>query len=327
MTYDIRNAPTGYVDSPEARAEVKAAFAASGIDISGENVAGEWQRKLSQGICYINLHDAEFDFIRGQGSSLVKSLRPVMDCGILRPFHQLTGICNGCSHSTGGWLSWVNRFVMAGDCPVPREVTFLGAYLLGRNGLRGDSGAYPNYTCKAYHDLGVLPVDCGGKYDLLNMTPEQQENLCVMMRDNPVFAREWLDAMAPLKTRVNSPQGAALVADSIASYYPTTFGAGVQNSVAPANGGISSIYSLGGQGHETCGTGLASYKGRTILLKTESWFGMDGFPGKNFPGYRVVIMTDAGPKTLWPGQGAVWLDDWMRYGPECWAIGWPGSAA
>lgn len=328
MSYDIyKNPPLGYVDSPEARAEVTSAFAAAGVDISGNSVAGEWQRLMSQGVAYINLHDAEVDFTRAMGSSLVKSRRAVMDCGVFSPLDQQTGICNGCSHSCAGWLSWVNRYVNSGDCPVPREVLFLAPYLLGRAGLRGDSGAYPNYTCKGFHELGVLPVDCGGKYKFREMTIYQQEDLCVQMRDNPRFGPEWIESMAPLKTRVYFPQGSSLVADCIASRYPVTFGTSVQNTEAPNPGGISGIYRLNG-GHETCGSGLASYKGRTILLKTESWWGANYFPGSKFgPSYRITIQTDAGPKLLYPGQGAMWLDEWMRYGPECWAVGWPGSAA
>src|SRR5207245_36517 len=131
---------------------------------------------------------------------------------------QQTGICNGCSHSCAPWLSWCFRFVNSGDCPVPREVTFLGGYLLGREmGLlsRGDSGAFPNYTAKGYHELGVLPVDAAGKYNFRDMTPEQQESICIALRDKPSLLSEWVAAMAPLKTRVYSPNQAALVADCL----------------------------------------------------------------------------------------------------------------
>jgi hypothetical protein len=324
--------PMGYVDCQVARADVASAFAAAGVDISGKTVAGEFQRKLSQGVSYINLHDFEVDFIRGQGASLVKSRRPVLDCGILSPLDQKTGICDGCSHSTAAWLAWVARFVNAGDCPVPREVTFLAPYLMGRQGLRGDSGAYPNYTCKGYYENGVLPVDAGGKYKLRDMTIYQQEDVCVALRDNPVLLAEWLDAMAPLKTRVFNPNSGSLVADCIASYYPVTFGTCMQGNTAPNPGGVASLYVLRDPwmrpaGHETVGSGIAAYRGRIILLRSESWFGANFFPGGSFPGHRVAIHTDNGTKLLYPGQSAVWLDEWMNANVECWGVGWPGSAA
>lgn len=324
--------PMGYVNCPIARAAVKQSFAAAGVDLTTKSIHGEWARKKAEGVAYINLHDAEADFIRRQGPSLIRSRRNVMDCGVLQPISQRTGICNGCSHSVSGWLSWVNRFVRSGDCLVPREVTFIGGYLLGRQGLRGDSGAYPNYTAKGYHDIGVLPIDAGGKYNFRDMTPEQQESICEAMRDNPELSAEWLAAMAPLKSRVFNPDDAESVADCLASYYPVTFGSSMQTNVAPNPGGISSLYQLRDgwgrpAGHETAGSGLAVYKGRDILLKTESWWGANYYPGGAFPEHRVTIMTDDGPKLLYPGQGAMWLDEWMSHQPECWAYGWPGSAA
>lgn len=324
--------PMGYVDCPIARAEVASAFSAAGVDISGRSVEGEFQRKVSQGICYINLHDAEVDFIRGQMQSLVKSNRPITESGVLSPLDQKTGICNGCSHSTAAWLAWVNRFVNAGDCPVPREVTFIGAYLLGRQGLQGDSGAYPNYTAKGYHELGVLPIDCKGRYNFLNMSIYEQEDVCVSLRDNPSFQSAWIDAMAPLKARVFNPEAASLVADCVASFYPVTFGSSMQINVAPNPGGISGLYQLRDfwgrpAGHETVCSGVFTYQGETYGLKTESWFGADYFPGGKFKEHRITVQTDNGPKLLYPGQGAFKLSPWMSYKPECWAIGWPGSAA
>lgn len=322
--------PMGYVDCSVAREAVASAFAAAGVDISARSVQGECHRQLAAGVSYLNLHDAEADFVRGQGSSLVKSRRNVMDCGVLQPFSQRTGICNGCSHSAAGWLSWCYRYVNSGDCQSPREVTFLGGYLLGREMSllsRGDSGAFPNYTAKGYHEIGCLPIDAGGKYSFRDMTPEQQEDVCVAMRDRPSLSPEWVDAMAPLKTRVFNPTSAMLVADCLFSGYPVTFGTSIQGREAPNPGGISSVYGMSG-GHETCGSGIAALRGRLILLKTESWWNANHFPGGAFPGNRITIQTDAGPKLLYPGQGAVWLDEWMQRGnPECWAYAWPGSAA
>lgn len=324
--------PMGYVDCPVARADVASAFAAAGVDISGKTVEGEFKRKLSQGTFYVNLHDAEVDFIRGQGGSLVKSKRSVLDCGILSPLDQKTGICDGCSHSTAAWLAWVNRYVRSGDCPIPREVTFLAPYLMGRQGLRGDNGAYPNYTCKGYYENGVLPVDCGGKYDFRNLTIYQQEDLCVQMRDNPVLLAEWRDAMAPLKTRIFNPNSGSLVADCVFSFYPVTFGSSMQINTAPNPGGVSSLYQLRDgwgrpAGHETACSGAYSYQGRVYGLKTESWFGADYFPGGKFPEHRITVQTDEGQKLLYPGQGAFEMSSWMAANPECWAVGWPGSAA
>lgn len=323
--------PTGYVDSPAARVEVASAFSAAGIDISGKQVAGEFQRKLAEGVAYVNLHDAEADFVKRMGSSLVTCRRAVLE-GILSPLDQRTGICNGCSHSTAAWLAWVNRFIRAGDCPVPREVTFLCGYLLGRQGLRGDSGAYPNYTAKGFHDIGVLPIDCGGKYKFRDMTIYQQEDVCVALRDNPLLLPEWVDAMGPLKTRVFNPASGSLVADCMYSFYPVTFGTSMQGRTSPNPGGFSGLYMLRDPwgrpaGHETCGSGAGTYRGRAFILKTESWWGADFYPGTNFPKHRVTIQTDNGPRLLYPGQEAIWLDEWMQYKPECWAYAWPGSAS
>lgn len=323
--------PMGYVDCPEARAAVAASFAAAGVDLSGKPVAGEFKRQIAAGNCYINLHDYEADFIRGQGSALVKGNRNILG-GVLQPLSQRTGICNGCSHSCAPWLSWCYRFVNSGDCPIPREVTVLGGYLLGRQGLRGDSGAYPNYTAKGYHDIGVLPVDAGGKYRFDQMTPEEQEDVCIALRDAPSLRPEWVAAMALLKTRVFSIATADLVADCIASGYAVTFGSSMQMNVAPNPGGISSLYQLRDgwgrpAGHETTCSGIATLKGRVMGFKTESWLGANWYPSGNFPSHQITIQTDAGPKTLYPGQGAFWLDDWMNQGtPECWAYSYPGSA-
>jgi len=331
--YDIikNPPPMGYVDCPKARADVASAFAAAGVDISGKSVQGEFQRQIAQGNCYINLHDYEADFISRQMQTLVKSHRNIIG-GVLQPFSQRTGICNGCSHSTAPWLSWCYRFVNSGDCAVPREVTFLGGYFLGRQGLSGDSGAYPNYTAKGYHDIGVLPVDCGGKYDFANMTPEQQESICEALRDNPVLLKEWVAAMHPLKSRVFSPQDGNLVADCLASGYAVTFGSSAQINNAPNPGGVSSLYVLRDAwgrpaGHETCGSGVYTYRGEVFGMKTESWYGANYYPGGAFPEHRITVQTDAGPKLLYPGQGAFKLSDWMSYKPECWAYAWPGSAA
>ena len=335
---DFADFPTGYVDSPKAREVQLDAFAAAGVDLTTRTVAGEFQRLVSQGVSYLNLHDAEADFIRGAGAGLVRSLRNITPCGILEPFGQQTGICNGCSHSTGAWLSWCNRFVASGDCPEPREVTFLGGYLLGRELTmlsRGDSGAFPSYTIAGFHDFGVLPVDCGGKFNLRALPPHgptSQESLCVQMRDRPGLYPEWLAAMHPLKTRVFQPTNEASVLDCLASRYAVTFGSSYQARESSRANPVSALYMLTDgwgrpTGHETCGSGFFVYRGRAGLLKTESWWNANQYPGGDHHEKRVVIQTDSGPRQLYRGQCAIWADEWMRSRPESWAVGWPGSAA
>ncbi len=322
--------PLGYVFDQDVIDLNVAAFAAAGVDLHSGKFNGACEAKIEAGIAYENLQDYTRDFINGEGSRLVKSQRRIAASGILEPFGQVTGICDGCSFSEGAWVAWCVNFVRNGQGPVPREVLFVAPYLLGRGNLRGDSGAYPSYSAKGYHDVGVLPVDCGGRFEFRDMQPHgigSQEAVAVQLRDTPRLLPEWLAAMAPLRTRVFKPQSPWSLADCLASGFPVTVGSSKQITPAPVGGdGVSRLVQLRG-GHETLNDGWFTLRGRLGFLKRESWWNVK-FPGQAWPNMRVTIQTDNGPKQLYEGQGACWADEWWNVGqPEPWAIGFPGSVA
>lgn len=317
--------PTGYVYDAPSVALVKGTVA---LACGAENgIAG-----AASGVNYFNLTAFSADWLsRGD---CVTSRRRIIDLGadgkILEPLAQETGICDGCSFGEAAFESWCARYVMTGCGPKPRETSFLWPYLGGRELSitgRGDSGACPPYSAKLYHDVGALPVNCGGKFDMTNLPPHgsgSQEELCVQMRDNPRLLQEWVDAAAPFKCPVFSPDDAEMVADCVKTGRVVTFGCGYQSREAiVGSNGVSLLYRLNG-GHETRCTGFFRLNGRLGFLKSESWWNIL-FPGSKWPNHRVVIQTDDGPRTLYPGQCAVWADEWMRCQPECWGIGAPGS--
>lgn len=323
-TVDFSPMPTGYVRNDAATAAVSAACAGPVTAF-----AGSAKRMIDDGTHYHNLTSFVADYL--DHGSCITSRRRLVDCGkdgrIIDPLHQQTGICDGCSFGEAAFVAWCHRFVTEGTGDKPRETSFLWPYLGGRELSitgRGDSGACPPYSAKLYHDVGVLPVNCGGRFDMTNLPPHgsgSQEQLCVQMRDNPRLLQEWIDCAAPFKCMVYAPSDAWSVADCIATGRPVTFGCSYQiRETTPGTNGISSLYMLGG--HETFGSGFFTLGGRLGFIKTESW---GTFPASAWPNHRVTIQTDDGPKQLYPGQGAMWADEWMRCGPECWAIDAPGG--
>ena len=233
-------------------------------------------------------------------------------------------------------MAWCVNFVRNGQGPVPREVLFVAPYLAGRHGLSGDSGAYPSYSARAYHDWGLCPVDVPGPYDFRSMTPHgpnSQESVAIKMRDSTRVLNEWLDTMASLRCRVFKPQSMWSLADCVASGFPVTVGSDKQINSPQINGsGVSSLYQLRDRygrtaGHETLIDGWFTLGGRLGFIKRESWWNVL-FPGKGWADDRVTIQTDDGPRRLYEGQGACWADEWWNVGkPEPWAIGFPGSVA
>lgn len=316
--------PLGYIYDPEAIASAldSGLFAASaGVsEISGA--------AKSSGLSYFNLTAFCADFLRSNPE--VAGGRRTIDLGadgvILEPLGQQTGICNGCSHGEAAFQSWCHRYVTTGG-PVPQRVSFAWAYLAGRDSMyvkRGDSGAIPSLTIRAYHDYGVLPVGLTEFKDLLPHGPNSEESLCIRFRDNPkAFIDQYRMRAQPFKTRVYAPNGAWDVADCVHTGRAVTFGTGVQGREArPGTNGVSSLYSLNG-GHETFCSGWALVNGRLVFLKTESWYNANHYPGSQYPNNRVVLQTDDGPKLLYPGQCAVWADEWLSNRVECWAVGAP----
>lgn len=314
----MTNRPTGYVYDQSVIDSNVAAFAAAGVDLQSP-FAGSAQRLIDSGVTYVNLVDNEVEFLASNRSGYTKTGRKLTDAGSFQPVSQRTGICVGCGFSTAQWLAWISRYVTSGDCEIPQEVSLIAPYLLGRNGLRGDSGAYPSYSAKASHDFGVMAVkDVDG-----SMNPESQESMAVSLRDSAAMERSWIDAMASRKTRVYQPKEMMGVADCIANLYPVTVGMGYQiTESTPATKGISSFYKLNG-GHETCITGWFMSGGQLHFIKNESW---GDFPGSNWPDKRVTVNVDGrGPVKLYVGQGACKALDLWYYRPECWAIGYVGS--
>jgi len=320
VTTPIR--PLGANLDPVVRDSVMSAFGAAGADLSTVAFDGAFEAKRADGISFFSLRSAERDFIRAEGSRLIKSRRGITLSGVLAPIKQRTGICNGCSFSMAAWLSWVYRFVNSGTGPVPREVSFAAAYLGSRAGLRGDNGAYPSHAAKLFHDLGILPIDAPGKRNLREMTTSQQEDVAIWLRDDPVFEQSWLDAMSELRCRVMSPRSSASLLDAISAGYAGTTGMSVQcTEPQVGSNGISGLYRLNG-GHETALTGWGVLKDRVFVTKAESW---GDFPADSWPGKRIVVQTDGGPVTLAEGECAIWLDQLTPHSPELWNIGYASS--
>lgn len=334
MTEDLQLHPddplltfaTGYVLHEPSIEKVRGEIALA----AGPNAYNGIDGKAA-GVNYFNLIDLVADYLRK--GTFVASRRKFIDCGkqgrILAPLFQQTGICDGCSFGEAAFVAWVARWVLTGAGDPPRECSFLWPYLGGRvlsiTGY-GDTGACPPYSAQLYHDYGVLPVNCGGKYNLADLPPHgdgSQEALCIQMRDldNPLRP-EWIEAASRYRCRIYPPTGGAeSIADLIKTGRPSTFGCSYQaKPVAPNSNGVSSLYYCGG--HETFGSGFFRWRGRLGFIKTESW-GL--FPADNWPENRVTIQTDDGPRVLYPGQSALWADEWMACRPECWAIDGPGS--
>ncbi len=318
----MTNRPTGYIYDQSVIDSNVAAFSAAGIDLQSP-FAGSAQRLIDSGITYMNLVDNEVEFLTYQRIGFVKTGRNLTQEHTFQPVSQRTGICVGCGFSTAQWLAWVSRYVTSGDCEIPQEVSLIAPYLLGRNGLRGDSGAYPSYSARASHDLGVLAVKDVWSDIADRVTPADQETVAVTRRDSSIVEGPWIEAMAARKTRVYQPREMMGIADCIANLYPVTVGMGWQiTESTKATGGISSFYKLNG-GHETCITGWFVSGGQLHFIKSESW---GDFPGNNWPDKRVTVNVDGrGPIKLYVGQGACKALDLWYYRPECWAIGYVGS--
>ena len=337
MELSSSSMPMGYVRHEPSIETATQAFSGDAATVS--EIAGTAKRMIGSGTVYLNLTAYAADLLK-RDNTIATSQRARIDCGadgvVLQPLGQETGICDGCSFGESAFLAWCARFVETGCGDKPRECSFLWPYLGGRDLTivsRGDSGAIPPLSALLYHDVGVLPVDCGGTYDLQSLPPHganSQESLCVQMRDNPRLLAEWVNFAAPFKCRVYPPKTAWDVADCLSTGRPVTFGCSYQaNETADGSKGISSLYMLTDAwgrpaGHETFAAGWFTLGGRLGFIKTESWWNVL-YPARNWASNRVVIQTDDGSKTLYPGQCAIWADDWMRCGPECWAIDAPGT--
>ena len=327
----LKGMPTGYVYHAESIELVKGTVA---LACGAENgIAGK-----AAGCNYFNLTAFVADYLRH--GSCVTSQRQMIDCGkdgrILQPLGQETGICDGAGWGEMAFVAWCARWMMTGQGEKPRETSFLWPYLGGRELSitgGGDSGALPSYSAKLYHDVGVLPVDCGGRYDLRSMPPHganSQEALCIQMRDKPVLFKEWQDVAAPYKCRVFVPNDAETVADCIKTGRPVNCGCSYQaREAAVGSNGISPLYMLRDgwgrpAGHDTFLSGFFRLNGRLGYIKTESWWNVL-FPGSKWPENRVTIQTDDGLQRLYQGQCALWADEWMSCKPELWAADAPGS--
>jgi hypothetical protein len=319
--------PTGYVFDQAVIDENVAAFGAMGVDLHTGKLNGTCERKIDAGVCYENIRDFEADYLKPADRQHTRTGRRITPGGILEPILQKTGICVGCGFSAAQWLAWVARYVATGTGPIPQEVSLVGPYLLGRANIRGDNGAYPSYSARGSHDVGILTVEAlcrAMRIEASSMTTAKQEEIAVEKRDNPTFPGLWLDAMEPLKTRVYKPNSAWATADCLASLYLVPIGMGWQvNEPLVSGDGISSWYHLNG-GHETLLDGWFTRGGRLGFLKSESW---GQFPASKWPEHRITIQTDDGPKRLYEGQCACMADELWSHGPEPWAIGYPGSVA
>ena len=317
--------PLGYVYDASVIESNKQAFGAMGVDLTANSLKGACQRKIDSGIKYENIKDYEAEYLRDAGPRFIRTGRAITPGGTLAPISQQSGVCVGCAYSAAQWLAWCARYVLTGTGPIPQEVSLVAPYLVGRGNLRGDSGAYPSHSALGSHDVGVLTVEglCLVRgIAAPNMTTRQQEAIAIEMRDRPKLPGAWLDAMAPLRTRVFSPKSMSGVADCLASGYPVTVGMGSQIvETTPSGDGISGWYRLRG-GHETVIDGWFRQDDQLGFIKSESW---GTYPASKWPGKRVVLQTDDGPMTLYEGQGACWAVDLMAVKPELWAVGFAGS--
>lgn len=321
---DLDNMPCGYVYEPEAIEATDRAYSA------GPPMGIEGQFKASK-LSYFNLRSIVAGFLRRD--KIVSSNRKLIDLGddgvVFTPLAQQTGICNGCSHGEADTCGWISTYSQTGTGLFPSETSFAWAYLVGRTAYvgRGDTGAVPSLTVQAYHDIGALPMCVAPELAKLPPHgPGSQESVCIQYRDNPqAFINLYKSRCEPYRSRVFRPKDAWLVADLIYSFRPVTVGCGYQmRETAPGSNGISPLYSLGG-GHETELEGIGLLNGRLFGIKYESWYQAGCYPASKWPNHRVVVQTDGGPHTLYPGQGALWLDELMPVKPELWAIDNPGS--
>lgn len=327
---DLPAMPCGYVRHQPTIDAVRAYCAGPPSDITGAA-----QRMIASGVHYMNLTSFVADFLKKDRATFVMSNRKLIDLGdegvVIAPYLQVRGTCDGASHSDMATWSWIVNYVLTGSGPYPSECSLAWAYLAGRD-LRyvgaGDSGAIPGLTVRTYHDIGPLPMSLAP--DLRDLVPcgtgQSQESVCMQYCNDPSpFLAKYADAITTqgLGCRVFSPQDAWSVADCIASYRPVTYGCGYQAGQPQTGGnGISSIYNLAPNAHETAGVGFFTLNGRLGLIKRESW---GAYPGQGWPNNRVTINTDDGQKILFPGESALWADSWLACGPEVWAIGNPGS--
>ena len=317
--------PQGYVfDRSVIDANIES-FKASGVSLNPSSLAGSCDRAVDNGVHYRNLRDFEAEYLLSTRKQYTQSGRRITEAGTLAPISQRTRICVGCGYSTAQFAAWCGRYVTAGDIEPPQECSLVAPYPLGRGGLYGDSGAYPSYSAKACSDHGVLTVASlarGVGEDVAKMTTSRQEDIAIARRDSKAMQGAWIDDMRGKTTRVFRPATMQLVADCIENLYPVGNGMGYQIVETPSgSNGISNWYRLNG-GHWTVLDGWFTWKGDLHFIKDESW---DRFPATNWPGYRVTIQTDSGPKKLYEGQGACRASDLWYYQPECWAIGWPGG--
>jgi hypothetical protein len=329
--------PTGYVYHAQTIDRAESQLGASAATASVPGITGATKAMIGRGIHYWNLTAFLADLLKRQ--TIVMSQRKLIDCGpdgkVLEPLGQQTGICDGCSFGEAALIAWAARYVAAGLGPIPRECSFLWPYLAGRDLSvisGGDSGALPALSALLYHDVGALPVDECGLQDLPPHGPKSQESLCVQMRDNPRLRQEWVDRAARFKAAVYVPRDPWEVGDCLSTLRPVTFGGSYQaRESVPGGNGVSSLYQLRDgwgrpAGHETFASGWFTLRGRLGFIKTESWWNA-AYPASKWPGGRVQIQTDDGPKMLYPGQCAIWADEWMSGRPECWAVDAPGSRA
>lgn len=312
----------GYVYDQQVIDDNVQSFAANGVDLNPNTLLGTTKRKIAEGITYENLRDFEVEYLRSTGQ---QTGRKISESGILEKILQATGICVGCAYSDSQWVNWCARFVTSGDVPEPKEVSLCGPYLLGRANLRGDSGAYPSYSARGFHDYGLLTVEDMCK--ILGLDPKSintvgQESIAVKFRDNFKFTQRYLECMVQYKGFVYQPNDMWSMADCIANFYSVTVGMGSQiTETKPHSNGVSGWYALNG-GHETFCDGWFTLNGRLGFLKSESW---GKFPSTYWRNNRVTLLTDSGPKLLYPGQGACWSDELMTKRPELWANGYPAS--
>jgi hypothetical protein len=312
----------GYVYDQQVIDENVQSFAANGVDLNPTTLLGTTKKKIADGVTYENLRDFEVEYLRTTGQ---QTGRKISQSGIFEKILQATGICVGCAYGDSQWVNWCARFITSGDVPKPRELSLVGPYLLGRANLRGDNGAYPSYSARGFYDYGALTVEDMCKilgYNPGIMDAAGQEAIAIKFRDNFKFNNKFLEAMAPYKGRVYQPNDQWTMADCIANFYSVTVGMGSQiTETKPHSNGISGWYQLNG-GHETFCDGWFTLNGKLGFLKSESW---GKFPSSAWRDNRVTLLTDSGPKLLYPGQGACWADELMAKRPELWANGYPTS--
>lgn len=326
--------PTGYVYNEEQTLLLKAATAAP-VD---QSFSGTAKRMVASGVHYFNLRSYQASYLKalssaGRLSEYQSSQRKLVDLGPdgmqFLPLGQLSGTCNGESFAETVTLSLVANYVATGTGPLPIEFTAIMPYLLGRDMSivsRGDTGSVPAISVRGAHDVGSMPVTCGGFNKLPPNGNNSQETQMIARRDNPKIPQEWIDASAPYKSRVWSPDNEWEVADAIATLRPVQKGSQYQvNETAPGSTGISTLYKFPRNGaHATMFEGWATYKGELIGITMESWWNVL-FPGSKWPHNRVVLQTDEGPKILYLGQAAFYMKQFVSLCTDLWAVDSPGT--